>query len=1089
MPFSRKEIDDTQSECSNSNSASAQVKVAKKPATPITTQKTLLSYIQKGLPTPSPGESHREKYEEKFRAPVTPKTPSTNSNLDKTDGEVERESSDLTEEFEEPNFGRRTLRRRVKRRIYVSSDEEEDDAPTLKKPRKKQNNNDDGEFVYDAHMGEESDEDAMSGVVQNESNYEDEEHKSERSNRSNKQVSKASGSSTSAHNKLKAFASSATSRRGASFLPSIIMTDFEKKKQRAADFKAKNDERYQWLLDVKDADGNPEEERNYFHAFEYSLNLINRYKVARVDQMETAIGKEMREKSNKKKEDKVIRRELTSILTAGTIVDGGLLTNDMSTYCMSIKEVCQTDSSPPAFGICFVDTATAEFHLTSFVDDIDRTQFETLIMQVKPKEIVFEKGKLSPRSQRILKDCTHRAIWTGLRPDVEFWDANTTCDEIRFSRYFSKNLKKVFTRDEDDVMGNRDDDDDLVSLKNFYIYDPIRHSTSLILDGQTLANLEVFENSLDGSDQGTVFKLLNHCITPFGKRTFKRWLCHPLRNIDAINERLDAVEELNAAPAFRESFCTIFSHFPDLERLISRIHAKTCKVKEFLLVLTAFENLMKGVANLGGYTSQFRSRRLLKLFDSIPDLAPMLHYFRGAFKHEEAENEGHLIPHPGIEKDYDEIKNNLRAIDKQLADHLAEANRKLKTTKIVYKDVGKEIYQLEVPNTIKVPDDWRKLSRTQKVNRYWNPTLQKLVRDLQEAQEVESGILKSIQGRFYEKFDSHYHEWLRAVKSIAELDCLLSLAKSSSALGEPCCRPQFVQEGPSVLEFEELRHPCIVSGVANDFIPNDTFVGGNQPNIILLTGPNMGGKSTLLRQVWDTDFSKNFGRCLMTPFDRIYTRIGANDNILAGQSTFMVELSETSKILHEATPRSMVILDELGRGTSTFDGYAIAYSVLHYLATHIGCLGLFSTHYVMLTQEFSKNPNIALKHMSCQVDQDRKEVTFLYKLVPGVCPKSYGMNVANMAGIPRQIVDRAEVIAAKFEQTSRLQDTLTANKSGIPITTLCDFAYLLKAASKNVDLSEDVGDRALDNQSDREKAERHSRVLKAIIRGIMTIYR
>ena len=159
-------------------------------------------------------------------------------------------------------------------------------------------------------------------------------------------------------------------------------------------------------------------------------------------------------------------------------------------------------------------------------------------------------------------------------------------------------------------------------------------------------------------------------------------------------------------------------------------------------------------------------------------------------------------------------------------------------------------------------------------------------------------------------------------------------------------------------------------------------------------------------------------KCRLTPFDRIYTRIGANDNILAGQSTFMVELSETSKILHEATPRSMVILDELGRGTSTFDGYAIAYSVLHYLATHIGCLGLFSTHYGMLTQEFAKNPNIARKHMSCQVDQHKKEVTFLYKLVSGVCPKSYGMNVANMAGVPREIVDRAEVVAAKFEQTS-----------------------------------------------------------------------
>ncbi|CAI2182652.1 11047_t:CDS:10 [Funneliformis geosporum] len=608
-------------------------------------------------------------------------------------------------------------------------------------------------------------------------------------------------------------------------------------------------------------------------------------------------------------------------------------------------------------------------------------------------------------------------------------------------------------------------DEELVSLRNFKLYDPIRHSSSLILDGQTLANLEIFENNLDGTDQGTVFKLLNHCVTPFGKRTFKQWLCHPLRNVEDINERLNAIEELNKHSDFRELFDETFLHFPDLERLISRIHAGTCKVKDFLLVLSAFEKLMSAVTKLGAYAKKFHSVKLLGLFRNVPDLSIMLLYFKEAFDHDQAEKEGKLIPYQGIEQDHDTIQQKLDV------------------------DIGKEIYQLEVPNNIKVPHDWKKLSRTQKVNRYWNSTLQKLIRDLQEALETKSTILKSLQGRFYEKFDVHYQEWLSAIKIIAEIDCLLSLSTSSMALGEPSCRPQFVQDGPNVLEFEELRHPCVITGVATDFIPNDTSLGGNEPNIILLTGPNMGGKSTLLRQNCVAIIMAQLGcyvpakRCRMTPFDRIYTRIGANDNILAGQSTFMVELSETSKILHEATPRSMVILDELGRGTSTFDGYAIAYSVLHYLATYIGCLGLFSTHYGMLTQEFSKNPNIALKHMSCQVDQQKKEVTFLYKLVAGVCPKSYGMNVASMAGVPRGIVDRAEVVAAKFEQTSHLHDTLTANGSNIAISAQCDFVYILKYAFKKIISSEDdVGDRALDNQTEHEKEARNARALKAIIR-------
>ncbi|CAG8546606.1 8518_t:CDS:10 [Diversispora eburnea] len=1151
MPLAKKYNDVHSSRASFSNAKNQPSRTS----TPVKTQATLLSYLQKNLPTPnSSGDRKVTKKDFIIQAPVTPITPSSNF------GQVlERESSSLTEEFEESSLEKRSSRKPKTQDKILSN---------------KRLKNEELDYM---------DEDEKNI---DDCDYND---KSKRAieNQQNKRISVA-------------FASNSTTRRDLSFSSSARMTDSEKKKQRVADFKAKNDDRYSWLLNVKDADGNPEGSPNYdprtlnipksawdkFTPFEkqfweiksqhwdtlyerdadighseFDLKLTDRvnmrmvgvpemsfeswaaqfiakgYKVARVDQMETALGKEMREKSSKKKEEKIIRRELATILTAGTIVDGGLLTNDMSTFCMSIKESCDSENDPPAFGICFVDTATAEFHLTSFVDDFDRTQFETLIMQVKPKEIVHEKGRLSQRTLRILKNCTSHTIWTALKPDVEFWDANTTYDEIRLSRYFSKNNKKAFGQEEDEdvimednnndeIMENLDSDDpndtwpsaikeamrkplmlsalggliwylrslkldaELVSLKNFHIYDPIRQCSSLILDGQSLANLEIFENSIDGSDHGTVFKLLNHCATPFGKRTFKNWLCHPLRDIDAINARLDAVEELNSVPEFRNSFYLNFSHFPDLERLISRIHAKTCKVKEFLLVLTAFDKLMKTVSHLGDFAQKFKSNKLLKLFEKIPNLTPTLLYFKEAFDYGKAENEGNLIPYTGIDNDYDEIQTELKAIDQKLTQHLAEANKQLRTTKVVYRDVGKEIYQLEVPNTVKVPSDWKKLSRTQKVNRYWNPTLQKLVRDLQEALEVESNVSKSLNGRFYEKFDAHYHEWLLTVKIIAELDCLLSLANSSSSLGEPCCRPQFVRQDPSILEFEELRHPCVVSGIVSDFIPNDTFLGGDQQNIILLTGPNMGGKSTLLRQNCIAIIMAQLGcyvpakRCLMTPFDRIYTRIGANDNILAGQSTFMVELSETSKILHEATPRSMVILDELGRGTSTFDGYAIAYSVLHYLATQIGCLGLFSTHYGMLTQEFSKNPNIALKHMSCEIDQDRKEVTFLYKLVPGVCPKSYGMNVANMAGIPRQIVDRAEMIASKFEQTSRLQDVLTA-RSSIPITTHCDFVYLLKTAVKNGGpLVEDVGDRALDNQTEREKEERIARVLKAIMHGI-----
>ncbi|ORY03012.1 DNA mismatch repair protein Msh6 [Basidiobolus meristosporus CBS 931.73] len=803
------------------------------------------------------------------------------------------------------------------------------------------------------------------------------------------------------------------------------------------------------------------------------------YKVAKVEQMETAIGKSMRERSSQKKEEKIIRRELTSILTVGTLVDSGLLHNEMSTYCMAIKEECAGDNALPSLGICFVDTATAAFYICCFEDDLERTRFETLILQIKPKEVILEKNGISQRTLKVLKNSVNAPVWNYLTPETEFWDSVTTLDALRRGGYFDqagegneqstgpdggkwpaalvafqdKHLALSALGGLTWYLRSLKLDKELLSLKNIHAYDPIHQMTSLILDGQTLVNLEIFENSFDGGEEGTVFKLLNRCSTPFGKRLFKKWLCHPLRSAEQINERLDAIENINADFELQDELSVIFTSLPDLERIISRIHAGTCKLKELLNVLRSFEAIGEVMNKMKKKSSTFTSKRLVFLLNSYPDLTDTIKYFNEAFDHEKAEKEGTVVPHLGVEDDYDAVVKQLQDIEDQFAFHLKDCRKKLNSSKIEYKDLGKEIYQIEVPKNIKVPDNWIKLSQTKAVNRYWNMTTKSLVQSLNEAQETRSNILSNIQSRMYQKFDANYPQWSKAVSVISELDCLFSLAKSSISLGEPYTRPEFVEGPESVLEFEELRHPCVVPGVATDFIPNDTYLGGQKPNIILLTGPNMGGKSTLLRQTCVAIIMAQLGcyvparRCRMTTFDRIFTRIGANDNILAGQSTFMVELSETSKILREATPRSMVILDELGRGTSTFDGYAIAYSVLHYLSTYVGCLGLFSTHYGMLTTEMEKTKNIALMHMSCQVDEERKEVTFLYKLTEGSCPKSYGMNVANMAGVPRAIVDKAEEAAKKFEANQHMKQAITSIQNETALAAQSDFAFLWKLGS------------------------------------------
>ncbi|EEH39444.2 hypothetical protein PAAG_08713 [Paracoccidioides lutzii Pb01] len=315
------------------------------------------------------------------------------------------------------------------------------------------------------------------------------------------------------------------------------------------------------------------------------------FKIARVDQSESALGKEMREKQGKTggsvgKQEKIIRRELACVLTSGTLVDGGMLQDDMSTYCVAIKEALVNDL--PVFGLAFVDTATGQFYLAEFIDDVDMTKFETFVAQTRPQELLLEKSVMSTKALRILKNNTiPTTLWNYLKPGKEFWEADITVRELDASNYFvsldGDNLlawPQVLreARDKEFAMSAFGAlvqylrmlkiERDLITIGNFTWYDPIRKATSLVLDGQTLINLEVFANSFDGGQEGTLFQLLNRCVTPFGKRMFKQWVCHPLVDAKKINARLDAVDALNADNAIRNQFSSQLTKMPDLERLI-----------------------------------------------------------------------------------------------------------------------------------------------------------------------------------------------------------------------------------------------------------------------------------------------------------------------------------------------------------------------------------------------------------------------------------------------------------------------------------------------------------------------------------------
>jgi DNA mismatch repair protein MSH6 len=545
--------------------------------------------------------------------------------------------------------------------------------------------------------------------------------------------------------------------------------------------------------------------------------------------------------------------------------------------------------------------------------------------------------------------------------------------------------------------------------------------------------------------------MLNRCITPFGKRMLRQWVCHPLADSQKINARLDAVDYLLADTTVTDQFTTSLSKLPDLERLLSRIHAGRIKAQDFVRVLDGFEQIEYTVGLLSGLPTG--DGVIGQLLSSMPDLSGKLKSWKDAFDRVRAKDQGVLVPEPGVENDYDESQDRIDQCQKSLEKLLKDVRKELGSNSICYRDNGKEIYQLEVPvkATKNVPKNWDQMSATKAVKRYYNPELRKLVRKLQEAQETHGQIVKEVASRFYARFDEEYSAWLAAVKIIAQLDCLISLAKASASLGSPSCRPLFVDDERSVVEFEELRHPCMLSSVT-DFIPNDIRLGGEAANIDLLTGANAAGKSTVLRMTCVAVILAQVGCHLpctsakLTPVDRIMSRLGAFDNIFAAQSTFFVELSETKKILSEATSRSLVILDELGRGTSSYDGVAVAQAVLHDVATRIGCVGFFATHYHSLAAEYSHHPEIRCCRMAIDVDNAGRRVTFLYKLEDGVAEGSFGMHCAAMCGIPNKVIERAEVAAKEWEHTSRLKDSLERAREAcyVPLGLQSDVAWLLK---------------------------------------------
>nr|POE57964.1 dna mismatch repair protein msh6 [Quercus suber] len=563
----------------------------------------------------------------------------------------------------------------------------------------------------------------------------------------------------------------------------------------------------------------------------------------------------------------------------------------------------------------------------------------------------------------------------------------------------------------------------------------------MVLDAAALENLEIFENSRNGDSSGTLYAQLNHCVTSIGKRLLKTWLARPLYHPESIRERQDAVGGLRGVNlAFALEFRKALSRLPDMERLLARVFASSeangrnankvvlyedaakKQLQEFISVLRGCESMAQSCSSLSVILENVESRvlhHLLTLGVGLPNIDSVINHFKDAFDWVEANNSGRIIPHEGVDLEYDSACKKVKEVESSLTKHLKNQQKLLGDASITYVTIGKEAYLLEVPESLRerIPRDYELRSSKKGFFRYWTPSIKKLLGELSQAESEKESMLKSILQRLIGRFCEHHNKWRQLVSATAELDVLISLAIASEYYEGPTSRPIILDSSSPdkvpCFSAKSLGHPVLRSDSLGKgtFVPNEIMIGGSShPSFILLTGPNMGGKSTLLRQVCLAVILAQVGADVpadsfeLSPVDRIFVRMGAKDHIMAGQSTFLTELSETALMLSSATRNSLVALDELGRGTSTSDGQAIAESVLQHFVHKVQCRGMFSTHYHRLAVDYQNDHKVLLCHMGCRVGNgvgDVEEVTFLYKLTPGACPKSYGVNVARLAGFQR----------------------------------------------------------------------------------------
>src|ERR1700690_2962614 len=581
----------------------------------------------------------------------------------------------------------------------------------------------------------------------------------------------------------------------------------------------------------------------------------------------------------------------------------------------------------------------------------------------------------------------------------------------------------------------------------------------LVLDAVTVRNLELIEPLFAGTDAGvTLFRCLDATVTPMGKRLLRAWMLRPSGEGAEIEARLESVEALVKDIVRREELRRTLDGILDLERLLSRVTLETANPRDVLALASSLVRIPKVRSTLAGLSAA----RLAALHASLDELSDLREKIERTIVSEPplTLSDGGVIA-AGVDKDLDELRDLSRNSNQYLTQVEGRERERTGITslKVKFNSIFGYYIEISKANLHLSPSDYERKQTLVNAERFTTPELKEYESKILDAQEK----IVEIERRLFAELRSAIAGEARRIRqtalALAEIDVLAALAQIAAL--RDYCRPKF--DDSADIEIVDGRHPVIEQldlGSGDRFVPNDLFLNSTTNAIMVLTGPNMGGKSTYLRQAALTVILAQMGSFVparsarLGLVDRVFTRIGASDNLARGRSTFMIEMTETAAILHTATARSLILLDEVGRGTATYDGLAIAWAAVEYIHARMRSKTLFATHYFELTELAERLSGVKNYHVS--VKETAGGIVFLRKVDPGAADRSYGIEVAKLAGLPIEVIERAREVLDEHESAERQgtgRPSPGANPPPIQLTIFTPLSQPVLEKLREVDLN------------------------------------